>query len=144
MGSAAIATLQWVGLPPAEIDGPTCLVREDGQAPQRWVDHGAQYLDVWDAVAVLHDRKVHVIHLLLEDSDRDYVRYVVDTLHSDRVMAYADDVLWLNDGEVQAQFLLDWRAELARKPSQPQVALTLALYRAQMAMWLLPPWKEYD
>ena len=143
MGSATLATLEWTGLPPVEIEGPTRLVREDGQAPQRWLDHGSAYLDAWDAVAVLHDRKEHVIHLLL-DAPPGYARYAIDALHSDRVMAYSDDVLWLNDGVVQQAFLADWRAELERAPHYPQVALTIALYRAQMAMWLLPPWREYD
>jgi len=143
MGSAAIATLEWTDLPPAGLDGPTRLVWTQGHAPDRWLDHGAQYLDVWDAVAVLHDRKEHLIHLLL-DAPPGYAHYVEDVLHNSRVMAYAPDVLWLADGEAQRAFLGVWREELARAPDQPRAALTVALYKARMAVWLLPPWKEYD
>ena len=129
--------LTWVNRPPAKLTADrVCVLRKSAKVDQADIDHGAQYLDRFEAVVCQTDLDESLIQIVPEQ----WRKAVGERVPSLRVPVYTCDVLWLQRNERTAALLDLWRELDTEYDGQyKEVALTVALYQSRLMTWYLPP-----
>jgi len=113
----------------------TCLVRGNARRlDAALAEHGAQFLDTFDAVVMLSHLDTQAIQVGTE-KERAYTERALGTL---RLLLPDPEVVWLRRGAVADELLAKWGEERARGGDE-RLALLRALFRVRPLVWWLPP-----